>query len=170
MLIVLFLQVASLGVLFIIIYLLARPIIGGAIYFPTTSANTKIIISFAALAPGQLVVDIGSGDGKLLVAFAEIGIEAHGYEINPILVWQSRRTIAKKKLSHLAFVHWKSFWRVNMGAYDVIIVYGIPYIMKRLGAKLKKELKPGTKVLSNIYQFPGWTVEKEERGVRLYRA
>lgn len=161
-------QIFLLIVLAIFFYLMLRPIINGAVYFPTTRGSLETIVKFADAKTGEKLADIGSGDGRIIIAFAKQGIEAHGYEINPLLVWQSRWLIKKLGLQNKAFVHWKSFWRVDLSQYNIINIYGIPYIMKRLEFKLKKELKPKAKVISNIYPLPGWGEIKKERGVYLY--
>ncbi len=136
----------------LIICLLVRPIIKGAIYFPTQEYNLEKIISLADMQKGRMV-DLGSGDGRVVIAFAKKGIEAHGFEINPILVLISKWWIRKKGLQKKAFVHWKSFWREDLSKFDLIYVYGFYHIMNSLGKKLERELKPGKKIISNIYRF-----------------
>lgn len=150
------------------LYLLARPMVNGAIYMPTLSAALRKMIDMANIQKGERVADIGSGDGRVVMAFAKKGAEVHGYEINPLLVWESRYLIKKAGFSKNAFVHRKSFWKVDFSSFDVVTVYGIPYIMKRLGEKLRRELKSGTKVISNIYEFPDWKYVEKEKGVYLY--
>jgi SAM-dependent methyltransferase len=156
-------------VLAVTIYMLARPIVRGAMYFPTTSKNVEVAMRLTGVGTGVRVVDLGSGDGRLLVACAERGACVEGYEINPTLVWRSRRMIREKNLRGQASVHWKSFWRVDLSKFDVVFVYGIPYIMKGLEKKFIRELKPGTKIVSNVFQFPGWTPVAQEGNVFLYQ-
>jgi precorrin-6B methylase 2 len=145
-----------------------RPIVRGAIYFPTTPKNVDIMIALAGVRSGMRIADFGSGDGRLLIACAERGAFAEGYEINPMLVHQSRRAIRRKGLSRLAVVHWKSLWKADSSKSDVIFVYGIPYIMKGLEKKFARELKPGTKIVSNVFRFPGWKSIAQEGNVFLY--
>ncbi len=140
-------------ILLLVIYFLGRPIIRGAIYFPTSTRSVETMLRFAEIRSGDKVVDLGSGDGRILIAAAKAGAEAVGYEINPILVRRSRRAIARAGIS--ATVYWESFWRADLSQFDVVIVYGIPYIMKDLQKKLERELQPGTKIISNAFTFPG---------------
>jgi len=157
-------------VLIAIFYLMLRPIINGAVFFPTTSGNVEVIKRMAHAKSGERVADLGSGDGRILMAFAKDKIEICGYEIDPTLVWRSRRMIRKLGLQNYAKVFRKSFWRRNLSGFNVVIVYGIPYIMRRLERKLKRELKPGSRVISNIYQFPHWKPKEtnKEKDVYLY--
>ena len=164
----LILEIVVLVMCAMVMYLLARPIMRGAIYFPTSSRNIDVILGFAKIVSGQRVVDLGSGDGRILIAAAQQGAFATGYEINPLLVWKSRRAIAKAGMANQATVIWKSFWRVDFSEFDTVIVYGIPYIMDQLQRKLERELKPGSTVISNIYKFPGWEPRFKEEGVRVY--
>jgi hypothetical protein len=146
------------------IYLLARPVIRGAIFFPTTRRNVEVMLDMASLRQGARIADLGSGDGRILIACARRGMRAEGYEINPILVFRSRWAIQKAGFRNFAVVHWKSFWRADLAPFDAIFVYGIPYIMDGLRNKLERELRPGAKIVSNVFPFPGWEpVEKQEK-------
>jgi len=161
-------QIGACLILFFAVYIMLRPMINGAIYFQTSSKNVEAIIRLAEITPGEKVADLGSGDGRILIALARAGAEAHGYEVNPILIMRSRRAIREAGLSGKAFVHWRSFWRADLSDYRTIVVYGIPFIMGKLGKKLTAELPPGTKVISNIFTFPNLKEIQAEGSVRLY--
>jgi protein-L-isoaspartate O-methyltransferase len=162
------LNLVILLVLLVVLYLLLRPIIHGAIYLPTTPVNVEKMVALADIRPGQSVVDLGSGDGRLLIACARRGSRAEGYEINPFLVIRSRRAIRKAGLQNLAVVHWKSFWHADFARFDVVMLYGITYIMEGLQKKFIRELNPGAKIVSNVFQFPGWRPIAEDGNVFLY--
>lgn len=161
-------EIFALAVLLVIIYFIARPMVHGAIYFPTSTRNIETIVRLAQIKPGQKIVDLGSGDGRILIALARAGAIAIGYEINPALVRSSRRAIARAGLSKNVTVHWKSFWRADLSQYDTVVVYGIPYIMNKLSKKMERELKPGTKIVSNIYSFHRWKPVAKDGEVYLY--
>lgn len=139
-----------------ILYLLLRPIVNGALYFPIPREVVREVTQIAKIRPGEKMADLGSGDGRILVAFAKAGAEAHGYEINPLLVVWSRFLIKKFGLEKKAAVHWKSFWLEDISSFEIITIYGYPDIMKKMGDKLNKELKSGASVISLVYQFPDW--------------
>jgi len=141
----------------------------GAIYVPTDKEKIKTIIRFAEIKPGEKVVDLGSGDGILVIALAKAGAETHGYEINPFLVWKARKNISKAKIENKAFIHWKSFWQEDLSDFDVVVIYGINYIMGRLEKKLRGELKKDARVISNAFNLPNWPQIKKEDGVYLYK-
>jgi hypothetical protein len=151
-----------------LIYLILRPMLFGAIYFPTMPGSIEVMLKFAEAKPGEMIADLGSGDGRILIAFAKAGVEAHGYEVNPLLVWRSRHAIHRAGLDGKAIVHWKSFWRADLSGYRMVVAYGFPHIMKKLGEKLQRGMLPGTKVISNVFAFPTLTEIATENKVRLY--
>lgn len=162
----LFIIVAIGFLIFSILFL--QSIVKGAPYVPVQSKTLKKIIEFAAVKPGQKAVDLGSGDGRIVIALARAGAVACGYEINPILVWWTRRKIEKEGLAGKAFVYRKSFWGEDLSSFDAVTIFGIKRIMGELGEKLKKELKSNAKVVSYGFAIPGWQYAKKEEGVFLY--
>lgn len=161
---VLFLLVFACYVVFLILPMLSF----GAVFAGTRPKIVQTMISLAEANPAKKAVDVGSGDGRLVIAMAKAGTEAHGYEINPFLVLLSRRNIKKAGLSGRAFVHWKNFWNEDFSSFDIVTVYGISYMMKKLEAKLKKELKPNARVISNYFTFSDWQYAQREDNVYLY--
>ena len=140
----------------------------GAPYVATSNERVKKMIALASPLSGERAADLGSGDGRLVVALTESGAEAHGFEVNPILVWRSRRIIRQAGLSKRAKIFRKSFWRHNFSEYDIITVYGITYIMAMLEKKLRKELRPGSRVVSNGFAFPDWPIVKRDGNIYFY--
>jgi len=142
----------------------------GAPFDITHRKELRKMIELSKIKKGEKVVDLGSGNGKVVIEFAKLKNvkEVHGFEINPFFVWISRRRIKNLKLEKKAFIHWKNFWNCDLGEYDVVIVFQIMSIMKKLEKKLKKELKKGSSVLSNEWKFPNWKPKKKEGKVYLY--
>jgi Protein-L-isoaspartate carboxylmethyltransferase len=80
-------------------------VLRGAPYIPTKREGVIKMLKLARVRPGCKALDIGSGDGRLVIALAQAGAEAHGCEINPVLVWWSRRKIKAAGLEGRAFIH-----------------------------------------------------------------
>jgi ribosomal protein L11 methylase PrmA len=150
----------------IVLYQLSQ----GAIYLPTKKPAIEKIIEFAGIRPGMRVLDLGSGDGRVVIALAQAGAQAYGFEINPILVVWSNYKIRKSGLANRATVLRKNFWNESFAEYELVVIFGMSHIMDKLEQKLRTELKPGTLVISNIFQFPNWAAIAEEEGVRVYKA
>lgn len=141
----------------------------GAFFVPMPRSGVERVICLLTLQKGEKAVDVGSGDGRLLLALAEAGAEAHGFEHNIVLVWRSRRNIRRAGLSEKAFVHWSNFWKEDFSQFDAVAIYGIPYIMRRLEKKLRAELRPGARVVSYSFPFPNWSPTQSAHSVYLYR-
>ncbi|MBI4068065.1 hypothetical protein HY413_01490 [Candidatus Kaiserbacteria bacterium] len=171
MLILLYIACA-LAVLFVIfgfIALFAGPRGKGVSFVPTSRKRIETMLQLVGDVRGKRVVDLGSGDGRLVIAFASEGAEAHGYELNPVLVWLSRVRIILRGLQGRAHVHWGDYWRPDMSGFDIVVVYGFHSTMRELEKKLKRELSENALVLSNSFTFPTWVVAKEDGGIHMYR-
>lgn len=157
-------------ILSILLLLFVSPFVYGAPFETTNTKTLKKMIEFSKIKKGEKVADLGSGNGKIVIEFAKLPAvkEAHGFEVNPLLVWISRRKIKKLNLEGKAFIHRKNFWKQDFSGYDLIIIFQIGYIMKRLGKKLKKELKKGSRIVSNTWEFKNWKPKKHEGNVYLY--
>lgn len=140
----------------------------GAPFGPSFKKEVNKMIEFSKVKKNEKVVDLGSGSGKIVIEFAKKGIESHGYEINPFLVWMSRKKIKKLHLQDKAFIHRKNFMKENLSDYDVVCIFQISYMMGKLKRKLKKELKKGSRIVSNTWKFPKWEAKKQSKGVYLY--
>jgi len=140
----------------------------GAPFQPSSNKAMRDILVLAKLNKKQRMADLGSGNGKIIIEFAKRGVEAHGYEINPILVWLSRMRIKKRHLQGKAFIHGGNFMNANLSKFNVITSFQISYMMPGLEKKLKKELKKRAKVISNTWRFPNWKPKRKIGHVYMY--
>jgi len=150
-------------------YVLIKSMRQGAPFAPTSPRRVAKMVRLAEVKPGDRAADLGAGDGRIVIALARAGAEAHGYETNPLLILIARLRVRRHGLLGCAFIHRQSFWKVELHNFNVITVFGIGYIMDRLGDKLKQELKPGARVVSNHFSLPGWHPAKAEDGILLYQ-
>lgn len=147
--------------LIIVVTILATHLFG-APYVPSTHSVIKRAIELSQPLKGKKVVDLGSGDGRVVDALMLEGAEAHGYEINPFLIVYSKLHSPKGKF------HLKNFWKEDLRKFDVVYAFGISYIMLKLEDKLKKELKKGAKVVLYSYEFPNWEPILKDGSVCVY--
>jgi ribosomal protein L11 methylase PrmA len=152
-----------------LVFFVFFPIGRGAIYDPSTQAEAEMMARLAEVRPGEKAADLGSGDGRVLCALARAGAEAHGYEINPILVVVSRRNIRRSGLAGRAFVHWGNFWRASLSAYSLVTTFQVGFVMGRLEAKLLRELAPGSRIVSHYWRFPVLRPEQVKSNIYRYR-
>jgi 16S rRNA A1518/A1519 N6-dimethyltransferase RsmA/KsgA/DIM1 with predicted DNA glycosylase/AP lyase activity len=119
--------------------------------------------------PNERVVDLGSGDGKILFAFAQRGAECHGFEVNPILILISKVRVFFSKTNGKIHIHPKNFWKEDLSTYDIIIIYGLSNVMARLERKLPNQKgKSNMKVISNVFTFPNLEYTEKRGEVYLY--
>jgi cyclopropane fatty-acyl-phospholipid synthase-like methyltransferase len=163
-----FISLLALISLSLIFILIMYALIYGAPFATLAQNRIDTMIKLLKLKKGDKVVDLGSGDGRIVIGFAKLGIEAHGYEINPILVAWSRFKIRQLGLENKAVIHFKSYWSENLSKFNAVTLYGIAHMMPRLEKKLKKELKPKSKIVSNYFSFPNLKPVKEENRVKYY--
>lgn len=141
----------------------------GAPYQATANSRVRIMLKLARVKKGDKAVDLGSGSGELVIALARKGAEAHGYEVNPFLVWYSRKMIKRAGLKGKAFIHKENFWDVNLKDFDIITIYQVNYVMPRLAEKLQKEVKKSARIISNTWQFRKWKPIKKIKNIYLYK-
>jgi cyclopropane fatty-acyl-phospholipid synthase-like methyltransferase len=160
---------AAVAVAVWLVFFVFFPLGRGAIYDPSSFEETRVMADMAELVPGETAADLGSGDGRVVIALAQRGAEAHGYEVNPFLVALSRSRIRANGLQGRAYIHWGSFWGRKLSRYDAITVFQVGFVMSRLEAKLKRELAPGSRIVSHYWKFPTLRPERVQGNVYRYR-
>lgn len=154
--------VSLIAIVITAVAVLAAPLFGrGAPFLATRTDRVKTALMLANIQPGEQVIDLGSGDGRFVIAAAKRGAQAMGYEINPWLVWQSRRRGAT--------VIWGSLWQADLSKFDVVFLFFLPVHLPNLEQKLRKELKPGARVVSVAFPLPTWEIAETDNNVYLYQ-
>jgi SAM-dependent methyltransferase len=161
------LVLAGLGLLWFFI-----PILSGIPWVPTGEKRIRAALSLAGLQPGETFYDLGCGDGRVLIAAVrQHGAHAAGIEISPLHCLVARvRTLAAGVAGQTS-VHWGNFYRMNLGAADVIYQYGHSRYAEKLKQQLERQLRDGTRVVSVNVELPGWQPQAVDREnlVFLYR-
>ncbi len=153
----------------VFISMLTLSLFHGAYYAGTSQKRLQRILKLAKVQPNDKVVDLGSGDGRIVKALAEAGAGVTGIEINPWLVFKSKRLIEKANLEKKASILRQNLWEHDLDQYDTVIIYGISHIMKDLEEKLEKELKPGAKFISVYFKLPSIEPTDSEPEIYLYQ-
>ena len=173
-----YLLIFILIVLIILLFYLSRFVyykilasIKGAPYAGTSDDKLEKIFELADIQNGNQVVDLGSGDGRILIGAAIINNKAkyYGYEIDPFFYKKSIKKIKKLGLQKNIKILRKDFFKEDLGRFDIIIVFLIPYQMDQLEKKLKKELKDRAKVISYGFEFKNWKYIKKSNNMYLYQ-
>lgn len=168
-----FLVVATVFLLFKLGRMMVRLFINlqGPFFAPTTDKRIKQIIKLAKLKPKMRVIDLGVGDGRILIALVKAcpQISAVGIELDPKYVKLAKANIRAAGLTKRIRIKHGSFWSEDLTNYDVITIYGIQRIMGRLEKKLKNEVKKSGKVISVYFHFPNWKPREELGDIKLYQ-
>lgn len=138
----------------------------GAPYLPTLRPQVKAAIELANLKPGETLLDLGCGDGKMLIAAAQLGVNSVGYELNPmlaIIAWL--RTIRYRENVQVV---WGDFWHSTWPPAEVIFVFLLEKYMQRLDTKIMQLKHKPVKLVSFAFQVPGKRAIREKQGVYLY--
>lgn len=156
-------------VLFAIFFLfLCLAFVTGGPFVPSNKKSVQAMVTIAKLSRTQTVYDVGSGDGRVLFEAAKTGARAIGIEINPYLVHYTNIRAFLSPYRGRVRAEWKNLWHSDLRKADVVFVYLIPWKMDVLAKKLKKELKPGSLVVSNSFIFPGWKIIREDKTNHVY--
>ena len=124
----------------------------GAPYVPILGQDRRKLLELTNLKPGQTIIDLGSGDGRLLYAAASQGINGIGYEINPLLVLIS--TIVCWRYRSRVKIHLANFWQQPLPKADAIYVFLIDRYMTKLKHKLVSDITEPTLVVSYVFALP----------------
>jgi len=161
---------AGVVLLFINIYVLfqiIRAMIKGAPFVPTPVKEAEKMVALANVRAVDRVMDIGSGDGRILFKAAKTGAECVGIELQPYLVWLSRYRQLRLGLPNVRFVR-GNFWKQDFSDTDVLMVFLIPHRMRQLEQKIRKEMAPGSRIVSYDFRFPDWPYLKKDGRVYVY--
>ena len=154
---------------FVILLTFGAVVFRGAPYIPTHGKKIYQALDLLGLKKGDLVVDLGCGDGVFLKAAAKHGLKAVGYEINPILCvvawlrcWPVRGQVK---------IYWRDFWLMPLppDTKGVFVFLAGPY-MQKLGRKIQQEAaKRPLKVVSYGFTLPGLQLATVKQGLNLYK-
>lgn len=130
------------------------------IWVPTPDALVAKMLEIAKVTPNDYLIDLGSGDGRTVIAAARMKARATGVEYNPDMVELSKKRAAEAGVSERA-----SFVKADLFEYDfsdatVITMFLLPEINLRLRPKLL-ELKPGTRIVTNTFTMGEWKPDLE---------
>ena len=138
----------------------------GAPYLPTLSPQLNTALDLIDLQPGQTLLELGSGDGRVLIAAAERGLHAVGYELNPILVLYS--WLRTRKYKGRVKVVWGNFWRKQLPPAEAIFVFLLNPYMKKLDQKIIDECHKPVQLVSFAFKVPGRKPTRTKKGLFLY--
>lgn len=139
----------------------------GAPYLPTLRAQTDEALDLLDLKPGQTLLELGCGDGRVMLAAARRGLRVVGYELNPVLV--AIAWLVTLRYRRQVRVVWGNYWRKTLPPADGIFVFLLDKYMQKLDKKITQEQAGHrVKLVSFAFKIPGKQPAKTSKGLYIY--
>ena len=143
-----------------------QPIVGqegkDVVWVPTPHATVEKMLDMAQVAPGDFVMDLGSGDGRSIIAAAKRGARALGVEFNADMVELARRAAETEGVADRATFVQGDMYEADISRATVLALFLLPENLDRLAPKFLA-LRPGTRIVANQFWIEGWNADEAQR-------
>lgn len=139
----------------------------GAPYLPTLKKQRLEALDLLSLKPGQTMLELGCGDGRMLSAAARRGVKTVGYELNPVLFLVAK--VINWRYRQLVTVVWGDYWSATWPPCNGIYVFLMDRYMTRLDTKITQLNCKNIKLVTFAFKIPGKKVVRESGGLYLYK-
>ena len=129
------------------------------VWVPTPQVLVEKMLDMARVTPKDFVMDLGSGDGRNVIAAAKRGARALGVEYNPDMVELSRRIAAKEGVSERARFVQGDMYEADVSKATVLALFLLTENLNKLVAKFL-DMKPGSRIVVNGFEIDGWTADE----------
>ena len=132
-------------------------------FVPTNQATVDAMLRIANVNASDYVVDLGSGDGRILITAARrYGAHGLGVDLDPDLVKESLRNARMAGVADRVRFEQRDLFDTDVSKASVVTLYLLPSVNDRLQPILKKGLKKGARVVSHDFSMSGWEEDKKE--------
>jgi ubiquinone/menaquinone biosynthesis C-methylase UbiE len=130
-------------------------------YIPSPQIVVDRMLELARIRPGEIVYDLGSGDGRILITAAQkFRARAVGIEMSPELCKSTMAKVERLGLQDLVTVMQANLLKVDLSPANVVTIYLLTSSNTRLRPNLEKYLRPGARVVSNDFEIRGWRAKE----------
>jgi cyclopropane fatty-acyl-phospholipid synthase-like methyltransferase len=140
-------------------------------FVPTTPEVIDRMLELARAKPGDVVYDIGSGDGAIIIRAArKYGLRGVGIEIDQDLVLKARNNAFREKVEHFVEFRAQDAFTADISPATMVTLYMLPEFNAKFRPILERQLKPGSRVVSHDFPIEGWVPDQVEvvRGTWLH--
>ena len=131
-------------------------------YVPTTEAAVDAMLKLASVKKTDVVYDLGCGDGRIVIAAArDYGARAVGIDINPERIQEAQDNAKKAGVTNLVRFEENDLFDADIHEATVVTLFLLNSVNLKLRPKLLKDLKPGTRIVSNTFDMGDWKPYKE---------
>ncbi len=132
-------------------------------YIPTPPAVVDEMLRLAQIEKGDVLYDLGSGDGRIVIAAArDYGITGVGIEIDDALLERSRKNAREAGVSHLVEFRNQDLFETDLTEVDVLAIYLGSTLNLRLRPRILEQMEPGSRVVSQSFAMGGWIPDVEK--------
>lgn len=132
-------------------------------FVPSPQVVVDKMVELAGVKKGDIVYDLGSGNGRIVIAAAKKRARSIGFEIDGDLVKESRENIRKAGVEDLAEIRQQDILTVDLSAASVVTMYLLPDVNLKLRPNLLSQLKPRSRMVSHSFDMGDWKADKVER-------
>jgi SAM-dependent methyltransferase len=129
-------------------------------YVPTPDKVVQRMLDLAQVGPGDYVMDLGSGDGRIVIQAVQRGAYGHGVDLDPERVREARKNAKQAGVSDRVMFLQQDLFNTDVSQASVITMYLFPEVNLKMRPKLLKQLRPGTRVVSHAFDMGEWEPDK----------
>jgi len=130
-------------------------------YVPTPQNVVDTMLKLANIKPGDVIYDLGSGDGRIVVTAAkQYGVRGVGIDINPVRIKEANENARKEGVTDKVTFKQNDLFAEDIHEATVVTIYLLPSVNLKLRPKMFKELKPGTRIISHDFDMGDWKPER----------
>jgi SAM-dependent methyltransferase len=138
----------------------AQPAAPGVRYEPSPVPVVQAMTELAAVRAGDLVYDLGCGDGRIVIAAAKLGARAVCVDIDPVRIADAQENARSAGVAERIEFRTEDLFAVDLGAATVVMLFLSPEFNLKLRPRLQA-LKPGTRIVSHWHRMGDWKPQKE---------
>lgn len=129
-------------------------------YVPTPSLVVEKMLDLAGVQPGDYLIDLGSGDGRIVIAAAKRGAIAHGIDIDPLRIEEANKNARDAGVSDKVIFVESDIFTADFGSADVVTLYLLNSVNLKLRPQLLEKLRPGTRIISHDFDMDDWAYDE----------
>lgn len=130
-------------------------------YVPTPQNVVDQMLDLADVNSGDYVIDLGSGDGRIVISAAKRGATGHGIDLDPQRVSEARGNAKEAGVDNRVMFMEQDIFDTDFSNASVITMYLLPTVNLKLRPELLNKLEPGTRIVSHSFDMDGWKPDKE---------
>jgi SAM-dependent methyltransferase len=130
------------------------------IYVPTRQSVVDAMLKVANVKAGDVVYDLGCGDGRIVVTAAKLGARGIGIDIDPQRIKEANENVMRNGVGERVRILNQDLFTTDVSDANVVALYLLPSLNLKLRPTLWKTLKPGTRIVSHDFDMGDWKPEQ----------